>query len=95
MFHSCVRYQPAAAHYRGAKESKELMAERQKKQLRGDGEPVLCVALKPFRCTDASDLKTMNILLDEARSGCGSLLPQKRPSVVVSVVAPSYTAMWS
>ena len=57
--------------------------------------PVSCCALNPFLCTDASDLKTINIWSSEAMMGCGSLLPQNLPRIWSSVVWPSYMMTWS
>ena len=46
----------------------------------------MCLAEKPLRCTEASDLKTMSILSLVAPTGCGTLLPQNLPSTFESVV---------
>lgn len=38
--------------------------------------PVVCLARKPLRWTDESDLNTMNIWLLKATIGCGTFAPQ-------------------
>lgn len=57
--------------------------------------PVECVAWKPFRCTDASEMKRRYILLPVETSCSGILLPHSRPKMAAVSLSPSKASRWS
>lgn len=57
--------------------------------------PVECAAWKPFRWTEASEMKRRYILLPVEISCSGILLPHNRPKMAAVSLSPSKASRWS